>query len=434
MRTGVPTANQPGQATGPSQGPLVAVLGGRRSLEILKQLGYRVALVNAEIPLELTLLADVPIEVDLGDWDAVVSQLLRVQRSTPVEAVVTQMDSLVPLAGYLREQLHLSTGISFKAALNCRDKARTRAALEAAGVPSAAFRVVESVEDALAAASLIGYPVIVKPRDAASGAHLMLCRTAEEVKTAAARIFETGRSSALLEEFLEGEELVVFAYRSGGRTELVSCLDVQVGPPPKFVKLGAQQPSRISAQRLDAVRDVTERCLAALELDNWVATVQLMLTASGPRIIEVNPRVPGGQMVELIIETTGFDPTRLSLEVALGRVPFRDRPTVRQAWYRCLTFDQAGRLYYRAEAETEPVPGLHGPRQPVVELDVAPGEFVLPINHPRGGVFGRIILFGDSDEQLAHDFERVLGALSLRLEAVAEADGEAAWRPHTKCC
>lgn len=413
---------------------LVMVLGGRRTAETLKQLGYRVGIVSASIPFDLTVLADVPVEVDLEDPELVVEELLRVQRHHPIAAVVTQMESLVPLAGRLRERLGLETGVSEEAAANCRDKARTRERLAAAGVPSARFRVVASAQEAVAAASEIGLPVMLKPRDASSGALLMLCRDAGEVAAAAEAVFASGRDSALVEEFLVGDELVLFVYRSRGRMDVVSLLDVDVGPPPKFVKLGARHPSRIDAEQAAAVRDVAERCLAALGLDNWVATVQVMLTADGPRIIEVNPRVPGGQTVELIAETCGMDPTQVAVEAALGKEPTRYPAAVPMAWYRCLTFEQAGRLHYRPEAEDGPIAGLESPLAPVIEMDVAPGEMVLPINHPRGGVFGRLVLFGEDEERLARDHRRVLDALDLRLEPVDEAELETAWRPHTKCC
>lgn len=413
---------------------LVIVLSGRRSVETLKRLGYRVGIVNDEIPLDLTLLADVPIEANLEDREQVAQALRRVNQSQRIAAVVTQLESLVPLAGYLRTQLGLSTGISEEAALNCRDKANTRRLLEAAGVPSARFRIVDSVDRARDAATEIGLPVVVKPRDASSAAYLMLARTTAEVEAAAAAILEGGRTSMLVEEFLIGSELLLFVSRAAGRMRVLSCLDIEVGPPPKFVRLGARLPSTISPDQAEAVRRVTDACLEAIGLDNWVATVQLMVTADGPRIIEVNPRVPGGQLVTLIEATAGVDPTQVGVEAALGIESRPDQPRVPRAWYRCLTFERAGLLFYRPEAEDGSIPGIEGPLSPFVEIDVAPGEMVLPINHSRGGVFGRFILFGNSDDQLARDHQRVLDALDLRLEPVAEAEADAAWRPHSRCC
>jgi carbamoylphosphate synthase large subunit len=411
----------------------VLVLSGRRTVENLKAAGYQVGLASESIPFDLTLTADIPIEVDFGDWPAVIEQVARLHEHAPFQAVVTQLERLLPLAGQLRERLGLTGGISQQAALDCTDKPTTLRLLREAGLPVARHATVTSAAQAPAAARELGLPVIVKPRAAASGAGLSLCQTAAEAETAVAAILASGQDSALLEEYLLGTEIGLFAYRLAGHTEVITCLEAKVGPPPRFVKLGGDFPSRLPAGLLVQVSDLTARALAGVGLDNWVATVQMMLTSDGPRVMEINPRVPGGQTVELVAATTGYEPTLVAAQVALG---IRPEPTVARApfaWYRCLTFEEAGHLFYRPEAQDD-VPGLETDTPPVIELDVEPGEVVLPINHPRGGVFGRIMLRGASQEALARDYARILAALELRLEPLSDAEHEAVWRPHTRCC
>lgn len=407
----------------------VLVLSGRRTVEMLKAAGHRVGLVSASIPFDLTLLADTPIAVDVDDWDTVIARVERVHRLNPFDAVVTQLEHLLPLAGRLRERLGLAGGITERVARDCNDKAATSRLLARAGIPVARFRVIDRVEDATA----LGLPVIVKPRDASSAAGLALCETDEEARAAVADILNDGRDTALIEEYLRGSEISVFAARVAGRTHMIICLEARVGPPPKFVKLGADYPSDLDPAVMARVTDLTDRALAAVGLDNWVATVQMMLTADGPRVMEINPRVPGGQTVELIAMTTGYEPTMVAVRAALGRPPTAGPRRTAFAWYRCLTFEQAGRLHYRPEAE-DTITGLETDIPPLIEIDVPPGEIVLPINHPRGGVFGRVVLCGTSPEALAKDYARVLDALDLRLEVLTEAEEEAIWRAHSRCC
>ncbi|MFN2494368.1 MAG: acetyl-CoA carboxylase biotin carboxylase subunit family protein [Pseudonocardiaceae bacterium] len=417
----------------PAKAPLVMVLSGRRTVDKLKAAGYRVGLVANSIPLDLALLVDLPIEADLDDWAQVSAQVQRAHRYNPVAAVVTQLENLLPLAGRLRDLLGLSTGVTEQAVRNCADKATTNRLLARAGIGVARSRVVDSPESAVAAARELGLPVIVKPRNASSAAGLMCCERLDMAGEAVRDILAAGWQSALVEEFLDGAEIVLFAYRSRGATSVISTLDAQVGPPPKFVKLGGCHPSRVAAGRLDELSALTDRALAAVGLDNWVATVQVMLTADGPKVIEINPRVPGGQTVSLIAETTGYEPTLVAVEAALGRLPQPGPVRASVGWYRGITFDTAGSLSYRPEAQ-HAVPGLESRVAPLIDIDVRPGEQVLPRNHPRGGVFGRIVLCGQDEAQLERDYQRVLAALELRLEPVPEAGDEASWRPHSRCC
>ncbi|WP_424533452.1 ATP-grasp domain-containing protein [Sphaerisporangium viridialbum] len=411
----------------------VLVLGGQRTVRMLKErTGYEVGFADESMPFELMAAADIPIEVDFDDWDAVVDQVRRVHAIRPFDAVVTQVDRLVPLAGVLRERLGLTTGITAEAARNCNDKAATHIRLAEAGIAVTRHLIVYSPEQGITAAKEIGLPVIVKPRDASSAAGLMHCATTDEVSQAVADIIDGGRDSALVEEYLIGREIGVFASRTAGETKVLFVFDGEVGPPPKFVKLGGWFPSVLDQSELSRLDELTKLTLAAVGLDDWVALLQFILTESGPRIVEINPRVAGGQGVALIAATTGYEPTLVAVEAALGRQMEPDEPSAAIGLYRSVVFEEEGRLWYREQALHD-VTGLESPVAPLVEIDVRPGEAVLAINHPRGGAFGRVVVVGGSQEEVSRDYERIMERLDLRVEPLENAEDEVA-KPHTSCC
>ncbi|WP_251146480.1 acetyl-CoA carboxylase biotin carboxylase subunit family protein [Streptomyces sp. CBG30] len=162
------------------------------------------------------MLADYPLEVDFGDWDSVVGQVAAVHAQQPVQAVVTGVERLVPLAGRLRKELGLAHGITEEAARDCIDKAATHRLLDAAGVPVPRTRVVSGTREGGEAAEELGLPVVVKPRDASSAAGLAYCATRAEAERAVAAVLAGGRESALLEEYVQGPEFGVFAARTAG--------------------------------------------------------------------------------------------------------------------------------------------------------------------------------------------------------------------------
>ncbi|WP_218011034.1 ATP-grasp domain-containing protein [Herbidospora mongoliensis] len=384
------------------------------------------------MPFDLLAIADIPIEVDFDDWDAVIAQVSRVHAVRPFTTVVTQVDRLVPLAGLLRESLGLRTGITTEAARNCNDKAATHRCLAKAGLPVTRHQVVHSSEEAALAAKDIGLPVIVKPLDATSAAGLMHCTMVEEVTAAVAGILDGGRASALVEEYLIGPEIGVLASRTGGKTKILYVFEAEVGPPPKFVKLGGWFPSVLADEDLTLLSERTEQALAAVGLDDWVALLQFMLVEGGPKVVEINPRLSGGQGVALIAATSGYEPTLVAVEAALGRQPEPDIPQASVGLYSSIVFDEPGRLFYRPEA-LRAIEGLETLTPPLVEVDVQPGEAVLELNHPRGGTFGRIVLAGDSREAVLRDHQRILDQLDLRVEPAQDAASEVA-KPHTSCC
>ncbi|MFF4713035.1 acetyl-CoA carboxylase biotin carboxylase subunit family protein [Streptomyces eurythermus] len=413
--------------------PRILVLGGQRTVRQLKEhTDYEVVFAEENMTIEQLMLADYPLEVDFDDWDDTIARVAAAHADQPVDAVVTGVERLVPLAGRLHAELRLDHGITEQAARDCIDKAATHRLLAQAGVPVPRNRVVAGTGEGAEAAEELGLPVVVKPRDASSAAGLKYCESREEVEQAVGDILKGGRDTALIEEYVTGPEIGVFASRVGGRTRVVWVVEGEVGPPPTFVKVGGFFPSRLDDEQLAELEDLADRVLAAVGLDDWVAALQFTLTPDGWRAGEVNPRVPGGQAVEMIRATTGYEPSLIATEAALGRHPEHEVPEAAFGLYRSIVFDGAGRIDYNAQAVGS-LSGLESPVPPFVEFDVKPGDAVLPVEHPKGGAFGRIVLAGESLEQLERDYAKVREQLAVRLVDDAAADA-AVDRQHTSCC
>jgi hypothetical protein len=88
---------------------------------------------------------------------------------------------------------------------------------------------------------------------------------------------------------------------------------------------------------------------------------------------------------------------------------------------------------YEADVEDN-LPPMESSVPPVIDLDIAPGDEILPLNHPRGGVFGRLIICGDDQDQVDRDEARLMTALAFRLDQLPEDADEASWRLQSRCC
>src|SRR6476661_4130078 len=88
------------------------------------------------------------------------------------------------------------------------------------GIPTARAEVHTDVAEAQACASRFGAPVVIKASGLAAGKGVIVCRTLAEAEAAIADILEGNRfgdagAEVLVEEFMEGEELSVFALTDG---------------------------------------------------------------------------------------------------------------------------------------------------------------------------------------------------------------------------
>ncbi|MET8155520.1 ATP-grasp domain-containing protein [Sphaerisporangium sp. NPDC005289] len=417
----------------------VVLIGGRaeREFTIVHDLGYRILYLDRQVPMQCVFWADVPVDVDVDDWDQVRDTIKARLGGAAPAAVLTHVEPRIPLMAHLTEQLLAERrGLSAEAAWNCRDKLRTRERLREAGLPVPGFGLAAGAEDAVQVAETIGLPVVVKPRDGAGAFGVRRCVTTDEVREAAAGILaDPGpgtQAGVLVEEYVDGPEYAVQTLTQAGRTRLLSVFRQHMTEPPVFVELGYEHPSGLDAAGEATLADVVTAALAALGVTDWISHTQVRLGPEGFRVVEVNARRPGGRLVEMTTAVSGVDMTVAATQLALGLPVDAGPPRAAHALYSSVVFDEPGLVTYRTDIDPSAFPG---PIPPIVEVEVAPGEPVLPKDHPGGGVYGRIVVFGDTRAEVADGVRRIREHLDLRVTPTDDlATSRSDSREFKSCC
>ena len=202
-----------------------------------------------------------------------------------------------------------------------------------AGVPTARAERHTTLDGALHAIRSFGAPVVIKASGLAAGKGVIVCESVDDADRAAvsmltAKTFGDAGAEILVEEFMEGEELSLFAITDG--TTAISMLPVQDhkrlldgDQGPNTGGMGAYAPVSIGTEAVMA--DVMERViaptLAALRVRGTPFTgllyAGLMLTGRGPRVVEFNARF-GDPETETILPLLESDLLAPLLAVARG--------------------------------------------------------------------------------------------------------------------
>jgi S-sulfo-L-cysteine synthase (3-phospho-L-serine-dependent) len=218
-----------------------------------------------------------------------------------------------------------------------RDKSVARTLCASAGVPVPRFARAASA--AAARQADVGFPCIVKPLDDAMSHGVRLCRSRDEVAEHATRLLADTRNirgqrkipAVLVEEYAEGPEVSVEAFVSSGTAEIVMITDKLLVPPPDFFEAGHAVPAALPPATVRECHDVARRALAAIGYDFGAVHAELRLTETGPKIIEINGRLAGGHITELVKLATGADMTEILIGMHLGQPPPPPRPATRGA-------------------------------------------------------------------------------------------------------
>ncbi|MBX9859960.1 MAG: phosphoribosylamine--glycine ligase [Sphingomonas sp.] len=208
-----------------------------------------------------------------------------------------------------------------------------------AGIPTARFVSVDSRAEGLVALDGFGLPVVIKADGLAAGKGVTVAATRAEAEEALAAIF-AGPGSAVIEEFLEGEEASLFILTDG--TTLVPFGSAQdhkrVGDGdtgPNTGGMGAYSPAAVLTPTLEcmAIDSIIAPTLAAMAADgipfSGILYAGLMLTREGPKLIEYNARFgdPECQVLMLRLDSDLLDLMLATAEGRLGEMPppaFRD--------------------------------------------------------------------------------------------------------------
>lgn len=361
--------------------------------------------------------ADDGIEVegaDTTDPEAVALAYLRVARPDPLAGIVTSSEYAVTVAARAAARLGVP-GAAPGAVEQCRDKRRQRAALQRAGVPVPSFAAVGSVTTAIDAALGIGFPVVCKPVDGTGSRGVRFCPdqsslAAHSHRLLARRYDERGQRTLpwiLVEEYVEGHEVSVetFGHR---RVEVVGVADKHLGPLPAFVETGHDVPATPSA----GVVEVARRAVEALGVGWGPAHTEVRLSPSGPVVVEVNPRLAGGQIPVLVRLATGVDLIGATIDLAVGETPTLPAPGPGFASIRFLVAPFEGRvLRVGGKAGAAATPGVVD-----VVVSTTPGQRVGGTDSFLDRV-GHVITVAPTAGEARTAAERALSALELELTA-----------------
>jgi biotin carboxylase len=210
-----------------------------------------------------------------------------------------------------------------------QDKGRCREILRNEGIPSLDFEVVTDLPQALAAASRIGYPVILKPVLGMGKVATAAAVSPDEIQAyfaglgAALSELEHGKFAQLdgrflVEELAEGDLYSVEVACDASRAVPLVSAGRKRGLENHILELGCTVPSGLPGDLDAELCEYAGLVCQALGLDLGIFHVEVMLTAGGFRLIEANPRITGGALPDSISAVADRNLFEILVDLFLG--------------------------------------------------------------------------------------------------------------------
>lgn len=253
-----------------------------------------------------------------------------------IDGVLTTYENYVLPAAVIAKHLNLP-GMPVVAADACTDKDLMRSLFAKAPEKiSPAFAVVTNEDELRAFAAAHSFPLILKPANLAKS--LLVTknhdleelianyhRSVELLETTYKKYAPNRAPKLLIEEFLEGSIHSVDAFVNGDGVPHVlnEIVDYQTGYDIGYndnFHYSRLLPSKLTEADQAALRHCAEVGVRALGMKNSPAHIEIIMTAEGPRIVEIGAR-NGGYRERMHGLANGIDIVAAAIATSLGDQP-----------------------------------------------------------------------------------------------------------------
>lgn len=251
-----------------------------------------------------------------------VEAIKKIAKEECVDFVITVCtDQALLTVAKVSEDLGLPCYIDYQTALNVTNKQYMKKVFVTNDIPTAKHIILDDLDEK----SIEGfkYPLITKPVDCNSSKGVIKVHNYNDLKEAFYQAKEYSRTkTAIIEEFIEGEELTVDAYIEDGKANVLSIsISEKVKDNQKFVIFRTVNPANVSLELENQIKTTAQKIADSFGLKNTPMLIQMLTDGANAYVIEFSARTGGGVKYLLVFKASGFDVIKAVVDLTIGNKP-----------------------------------------------------------------------------------------------------------------
>ena len=233
-------------------------------------------------------------------------------------------DQVLLVQAQVSEILGLPCYISYNTAKAVSSKEIMKRVFHENGIPTSKYVVMRYFNEKML--KDLTYPLIVKPVDSYSSRGVKKVFNIKELKEAYdSAVIISRTSTAIIEEFVEGEEITVDAYVEEGKAHILCVSNIDKIPQSDgFVICRTRYPAKLTEEVYEKVKDIADNIASAFNLSNSPMLIQMIVDGSNVSVVEFCARTGGGEKFRLINEVSKFDVIKAVVDLTLKKRPHVD--------------------------------------------------------------------------------------------------------------
>lgn len=245
-----------------------------------------------------------------------------IQENGLISGVISFAADVPKTVSRIAEELNLKCH-PFEAAILSSNKELMNERFVESGIPTAKYSRVKSLMELDGKVREFGFPVIVKPVDGRGSRGVLLLRSQEDFKEVIHSFEHTKFDYLLIEEYLEGPQFSTEALVIGGEYYPIGFSDRNYSLLERFapyvIENGGDMPTFLEPHLKRQVENLAIEAGKSLGARDGIIKGDMVLTKTGPKVIEIALRLSGGFFSsDQIPLNTGVDLVRYSILSCIG--------------------------------------------------------------------------------------------------------------------
>jgi len=271
-------------------------------------------------------------------------QTIRIGQS-PLAAVVSFIDGHVHPAAELMEKFCTSK-LSTAAIGLMEDKIKTRDVLT--DTSYSPFCSVHRPADGVAVTlqrHLAHLPLMLKSPRSTGSKDVLKADTPKQLRKGLQQLsHKYPDQPILLEEFLPGPQYLVEVIVEAGEVRILAVIEQEIQPGKRFLVTGYSVLQDMDAEWEADLHATVTHIVRAFGLETGACHMELRQVNDSWKLIEINPRISGGAMNQLLLTAYGVNVVRETLKLITGDTPDWRPKHRKHAFAQYLTAPRPGRL------------------------------------------------------------------------------------------
>lgn len=260
--------------------------------------------------------ASVPLVIDTLDTE----KNLEVAKEFQVDGVLTTSDAAVNTVAYICEKLSLP-GLSRTAAKIATNKYLQREILYKNNLFSPRLVKTSKLGDVENKIANWTFPLVVKPVDSSASRGVIRVNAVKELRPAFTEAQKYSTSgNIIIEEFLKGTEYSVESITQHGITSVIAITEKYlIKDSDFFVEERHIIPANLHILQKENIINYVKRIIGLFQINNSATHIEIMLTKTGPVLIELGARLGGDYITSHLVPlSTGVDMEKNIILLALN--------------------------------------------------------------------------------------------------------------------